>query len=99
LFCDTSPLTTALYSQLLFGRVSRELEVLAESRYALTVYCAPDFPFVQDGTRVGPEFQAEQDVRTRQELKRRGIPFLQVHGPVSERVVAVLDALDLRCGR
>jgi len=57
------------------------------------VYCAPDFPFVQDGTRSGVEFQAQQDRLTRAELERRGIAYLTARGPVKERVRQVLAAL------
>jgi HTH-type transcriptional regulator, transcriptional repressor of NAD biosynthesis genes len=93
LFCDTSPLTTALYSQILFGEVPAELERLAAREYHLTVYCAPDFPLVQDGTRRGVELQSQQDRLTRAELERRGIAYLTARGPVEERTRQVLAAL------
>jgi HTH-type transcriptional repressor of NAD biosynthesis genes len=93
LFCDTSPLTTLQYSRSMFGRVDPELEDLARREYALTVYCAPDFDFVQDGTRQGPAFRAEQDERIKAELLRRGIDQLEVSGPVEHRVRTVLAAL------
>lgn len=93
LVCDTSPLTTAVYSQLLFGRVAPELTQWAERQYALTVYCTADFEFVQDGTRAGVEFQREQDAFTRNELRRRSIDVLEVGGSVAQRVAQVLAAL------
>ena len=60
LFCDTSPLTTLFYSRDLFGQAEPALEALARRPYALTLLCAPDFPFVQDGTRREPEFRNRQ---------------------------------------
>jgi HTH-type transcriptional regulator, transcriptional repressor of NAD biosynthesis genes len=96
LFCDTSPLTTLQYSRLMFGRTDPELERLARRDYALTVYCAPDFAFVQDGTRRGAAFRAEQHELTKGELVRRGIDYIEVSGPVEYRVQTVLAALSER---
>lgn len=93
LVCDTSPLTTLAYSQLLFGRVAPELAQWAKRQYDLIVYCAADFEFVQDGTRVGPGFQREQDAFTRDELRRRGIDVLEVRGSIVQRLTQVLAVL------
>ncbi|HKS16157.1 MAG TPA: AAA family ATPase, partial [Planctomycetota bacterium] len=60
LFCDSSPLTTLFYSRHLFGRATRDLERLAERPYDVTILCAPDFPFVQDGTRQPEAFRTHQ---------------------------------------
>jgi HTH-type transcriptional regulator, transcriptional repressor of NAD biosynthesis genes len=96
LVCDTSPLTTVLYSQLLFGRVAADLEELAARQYELTVYCEPDFGFVQDGTRAGEDFQRRQDALGRAELQRRNIDVLVVRGSVEQRITQVLEALQAR---
>ncbi len=94
LFCDTSPLTTLFFSRLLFGRAAPGLERLAERRYDLTVLCAPDFAFVQDGIRHGGSFRHEQHDWYLRELEARGIPFLLVTGPLDERAARVRAALD-----
>lgn len=60
LICDTSPLTTTFYSQELFGKVEDELTRLAARRYDLILLCAPDFAFVQDGTRQDHAFRFRQ---------------------------------------
>jgi NadR type nicotinamide-nucleotide adenylyltransferase len=86
LFCDTSPLTTLFYSHHLFGRAEPELEALADRPYALHVLCAPDIPFEQDGTRQDEAFRARQHAWYRTELTRRGLPWLEVGGPVAARV-------------
>ncbi len=92
-FCDTSPLTTLFYSLRLFGRASPALERLAERGYDLTVLCAPDFGFVQDGTRQGGAFRDLQHEWYLRELAARGTPFLLVTGPLQERAARVLAAL------
>ncbi len=89
LICDTSPLTTLFYSRELFGRADPELEQLACRPYRAVVLCAPDFPFVQDGTRQDAAFRERQHRWYLQELERRGLPFRVVEGPLEARVQAV----------
>jgi HTH-type transcriptional repressor of NAD biosynthesis genes len=86
IFCDTSPLTTLFYSVELFGRADPELERLAEQPYDLYVLCAPDFPFVQDGTRRDEDFRQRQHEWYVQELTRRGLYFVVAEGPIEARV-------------
>ncbi len=89
LFCDTSPLTTLFYSRDLFGAADEELERLAGRSYCATILCAPDFPFVQDGTRRDAAFRQRQHEWYGQELTRRRVPFLLVEGSVETRVSRV----------
>jgi HTH-type transcriptional regulator, transcriptional repressor of NAD biosynthesis genes len=93
LFCDTSPLTTLFYSGHLFGRVEPELERLANRCYDLVVLCAPDFSFVQDGTRQPESFRARQHVWYMEQLEARGIPFVLAEGSVIQRVELVRNTL------
>jgi HTH-type transcriptional regulator, transcriptional repressor of NAD biosynthesis genes len=93
LICDTSPLTTLYYSRFLFGRADPRLGAHAERRYERTVLCAPDFPFVQDGTRQDESFRLRQDAWYREELARRGVPFLEVSGPHERRIADVVRSL------
>jgi nicotinamide riboside kinase len=95
LFCDTSPLTTLFYCLDQFGKASPELERLADREYSLTVLCAPDFDFVQDGTRREPEFRMKQDEWYVRELQRRCVPYIEVQGSVEARIERV--ATELRC--
>jgi NadR type nicotinamide-nucleotide adenylyltransferase len=96
LFCDTSPLTTLFYCLDQFGRADPQLEALAERRYAVTLLCAPDFTFVQDGTRREPEFRMRQHAWYERELQRRSIPYFEIRGDVPARVRQVRDVLDRR---
>jgi len=93
LLCDTSPLTTLFFSRHLFGRATPELERLAERPYDVTVLCAPDFGFVQDGIRHGGSFRDEQHEWYRRELEARGVPYLLVTGGMQERIAAVRAVL------
>ncbi|QYG08451.1 AAA family ATPase [Janthinobacterium sp. PAMC25594] len=96
LFCDTSPLTTYFYCVEMFGRAEQELARLAEHRYELVLLCAPDFPFIQDGTRRDGDFRARQHAWYRDELARRGIAYVDVSGTVADRVGQVAQWLARR---
>ena len=68
-------------------------EVVAGHGYDLVVLCAPDFPFIQDGTRRDDGFRARQHAWYQAELARRGIAFVNVSGTVADRVGQVAQAL------
>ena len=92
-FSDTTPLTTLFYSWHLFGRAEAELESLAMRRYDHVVLCAPDFPFVQDGTRGDAALREEQHECYLRELRRREIEHLLVTGSIEERMARVTEHL------
>lgn len=96
LFCDTSPLTTLFYCLDQFGKAPPELERLAERHYSMTVLCAPDFDFVQDGTRREPEFRLKQHEWYVRELQRRGVSYIEVRGSVAARIEQVTAELRRR---
>jgi NadR type nicotinamide-nucleotide adenylyltransferase len=88
LFCDTTPLMTALYSRVYWGRVDTQLERLASRHdYALTLVTAPDTPWVADGL-----MRESEEVRQRVfamlvgELDARGIRFVLVEGDLPHRL-------------
>ncbi len=93
LVCDTSPLTTLFYSYHLFGLADSRLEALAGRTYDVNVLCAPDFPFIQDGTRQNEAFRQMQFDWYQAELSRRAIPFLVVSGSVAQRIKHILACL------
>ena len=96
LVCDTSPLTTVFYSQEMFGRVEDALLRLADRAYDLTLLCAPDFTFVQDGTRRDHEFRMRQHQWYVDALESKGIDYRLLQGPLAQRIadaVALLDRL------
>ena len=96
--CDTTPLTTKLYSQAMFGHVAAELETLAQRSYDLTLLCVPDVPFVQDGTRrdaVLRQWQHDWYVR---ELEARRIEYRLLQGGWEERLATAIDCISIAGG-
>lgn len=93
LLCDTSPLTTLLYCRDLFGRAEPELEALASRPYDHVFLCAPDFPFVQDGTRRDDDFRCRQHAWYVRELTARALPFTVLYGSLDERTRTVTQSL------
>lgn len=93
LFCDTSPRTTAFYSDALFGRVDPRLAALCAREYAHTVLCARDIPFEQDGTRQDEAFATRQQSHYEAALAAAGVRPIRVFGDVAARVAQVREQL------
>lgn len=91
LFCDTTPLMTALYSRWYWGRIDAQLAQL-ESRhdYAFTLVAAPDSPWVADGLQRESE-QVRQTIHQHvlARLDERQIPYLLMAGSLPERLLQV----------
>jgi HTH-type transcriptional repressor of NAD biosynthesis genes len=92
-FCDTSPLTTLFYSLDMFGRAEPELLLAAQRRYSLIVLCAPDFPFIQDGTRRDEAFRQHQTDWYESQLVARGVSYVTAYGSLAERCHFVRELL------
>jgi nicotinamide riboside kinase len=92
---DTTPLMTAIYSQLLFDDGSLLDSALeAQRRFALTLLTALDLPWVADGLqRDGAHVQAPVNAALRQALIRSGQPWSVVSGHGQDRVEAALTAV------
>ncbi|MBA5604583.1 ATP-binding protein [Duganella sp. FT3S] len=94
LFCDTTPLMTAVYSRHYFGGIDAQLAQLVEQhRYHRTLVMAPDIPWVADGLHRECEQVSRivQDLLL-EELARRAIPYTMVQGGLEQRLAQV-DAL------
>ena len=96
LFCDTTPLMTALYSRFYFGAVDAQLAALADSEpYDYTLVTAPDSPWVADGLQRESEAVRQRIHRLLlDELAARAIPFLLVTGALARRLAQVDAWLD-----
>jgi NadR type nicotinamide-nucleotide adenylyltransferase len=94
LICDTTALTTAFYSEHLFGECDPQLRLLAAREYSHTILCATDIPFVQDGTRQGASFRDVQDQWFRAQLAQRGVAFFTAFGSKDERVSQAIEHLE-----
>lgn len=91
LVCDTGALVTSFYSGDLFGAIDPALAQLADQPYAATFLCAPDFPFVQDGTRRGDSFRQRQHQWYLEQLNRRGIEYTLLSGDLEARLLLALE--------
>lgn len=88
LFCDTSPLMTALYSRVYWGRVDAHLaELEARHHYTWTFVTAPDSPWEPDGLQRESEEVRQMVHRMLVEtLDARGIPYVLLGGDLPARV-------------
>jgi NadR type nicotinamide-nucleotide adenylyltransferase len=95
LFCDTTPLMTAVYSRIYWGRVPPELLALeAAHDYALTVVAAPDLPWVPDGLqRESAAVRMRVHAQLLAVLEGRGIAYAMVAGELGQRIEKVEELL------
>jgi NadR type nicotinamide-nucleotide adenylyltransferase len=95
LFCDTTPLMTAIYSRVYWNRVDEQLARLAASHdYALTLVAAPDNPWVPDGLmRDSDEVRQLEHRMVVETLIERRIPFVLVGGSLPQRLRQVVELL------
>jgi NadR type nicotinamide-nucleotide adenylyltransferase len=95
LFCDTTPLMTAVYSRIYWGRVPPDLLTLeAAHDYAYTLVAGLDLPWVPDGLqRESEEVRAQVHACLLEVLRERGIPFTLLEGDLPQRMRQVESAL------
>ena len=93
---DTTPLMTAIYSDLLFDDSSLyDFALQHQRRYDLTLLTALDLPWVADGLqRDGPHVRPEVDRLVRQALDRAGIHYHVVHGQGQQRLARALTIVE-----
>ncbi len=95
LICDTDPVLTALWSQMLLGRRDPALDGFADHAdlYLLTDI---DMPWVDDGTRYFSDTMRRKKFfdLCRAELERRQLPYVLVSGSPPQRLQAGLAAID-----
>ncbi|MBY0241821.1 MAG: ATP-binding protein [Burkholderiaceae bacterium] len=94
LFCDTTPLMTAVYSRHYFGGIDDELEQLVRRcRYDITLVCASDIPWEPDGMRETLDQCGVIAGLLFEELERRNIPYTLVAGDAAQRLLKAEQAL------
>ncbi|MFG6456038.1 AAA family ATPase [Roseateles sp. BYS96W] len=94
-FCDTTPLITALCSEHYFSDDSLTAGAVAfQRRCQLTLLCAPDLPWQADGIlRDGPAVRERFDARLRDAMTRHALPWTDIAGSDDERLSGALRAL------
>ncbi len=92
---DTTPLMTAVYSDLLFGdRALYPFALEHQRSYRHTLLMGLDLPWVADGLqRDGPQVRGPVDDRVRAALSGAGLAFHVVHGAGPGRLQQALAAL------
>ena len=97
--CDPAALMTAIYSMAYFNdRSLLEPATLHAKTYGTLIWCGTDIPWEPDGDqRDGPEYRAQVDDLigevVRETLEPAGIVVHRIDGPVSDRLLAVLQLL------
>ena len=88
-FCDTTPLMTAVYSRWYWGRVDAQLAELERRHdYAFTLVTALDTPWEADGLqRDSEEVRQKIHEQVMKTLEQRAIPYLLVSGSLQQRVL------------
>jgi len=92
---DTTPLMTAVYSDLLFqDRSLYPFALQHQRRYAATLLAGLDLPWVADGLqRDGPHVREPVDARVRAALQGAGLPFQVIYGQGEQRLRQALLAI------
>ena len=96
LIADTSPLMTAIYSDVLFQDPSLYPFALSHQRiYQHTLVAGLDLPWQADGIqRDGPAMREQIDARLREVLQREGLAFSMVYGQGLQRLAGALAVLE-----
>ncbi|WP_254567995.1 AAA family ATPase [Oscillatoria sp. HE19RPO] len=92
--CDTDPLATCIWHRRYLGSDCEKLQQIAASRnYDLYLLTAPDFGFVQDGTRESESLRMSMHIRFLEELERQGKSYILVEGSHEGRMVQATEAI------
>ncbi|MFL6052921.1 MAG: AAA family ATPase [Actinoallomurus sp.] len=96
LICDTDAFATSLWHERYLGVLSADAERLhARARHDLWILTdTAGVPFEQDGWRDGESIRERMSDRFREELDRRGLPYVLVTGTHEDRLATAVTAID-----
>ena len=96
IFCDTTPLLTAIYSAHYFGDTSLlDAAHVVQQRYALNLVLRPDMSWVPDGwQRDGVQARTAVDAQVLHLMQTRRYPHIQVSGVGLQRLQAAILAVE-----
>lgn len=91
LFCDTTPLLTSIYSEIIFGTADATVKKIAQDHsYDLTLFTQIDFPWKSDGImRDSPLAQAKVHYRIQAKLDSLKLPYEIISGDQYQRLKLV----------
>ena len=96
LFCDTDPLVTKIWAEVVFGQCPEWIEQqFLEHRYSLYLLCYPDLEWQPDPLRENPHNREELFVLYEQELKKHDLPYAVVKGKGDQRLKNAVNFVDL----
>lgn len=100
LLCDTTPLMTAVCSDVILGDTTLYQWALEQHQaFELTLLTGMDLPWVADGIqRDGPEMRSRVDQRLREVLIQNRISFSMVYGCGPDRAQQARIAILSACG-
>ncbi|MEW6209619.1 MAG: ATP-binding protein [Acidobacteriota bacterium] len=87
LFCDTDPMTTAVWCERYFDKCDERILRLADERkYDLYFLCDIDFEWIDDGTRDSGHLREWFHRRFLEEIERRHLRCVLLSGSIEERM-------------
>lgn len=97
-FCDTDLTVIKVWSAFRFGKIDPFiLEQLSQPRYALTLLCHPDIPWVFDPLRENPDNRHVLLSLFQQTLQSWNVPYVEIRGiDFSDRLNQAANAIDTR---
>jgi HTH-type transcriptional repressor of NAD biosynthesis genes len=94
LICDTDPLLTTIWSEVLFGSCHPTVENLAQRPYDLTLLLDVDLPWVPDPVRYRPDDRHDFLRRCEHALDRHRRHYVRISGTGTQRLRAACSAID-----
>ena len=99
LVCDTDAMATVIWQERYMGRSTAPVRAAAEAQVMpyVRILTGDEIPFVDDGQRDGAHIRHDMQARFRQALagpEGRSVPWIEVHGSVTDRLLAVSKFLD-----
>lgn len=95
LICDTDPLLTTIWSEVLFGHCHPWVQQVAENRhYDLYLLMDVDVPWVQDGQRYLPHTRRDFYARCQECLAKHNRPYVIIKGSYQQRFTLACGAID-----
>jgi len=95
LFCDTEPLVTKIWSEVVFNKCNPWIENEINSNpYDLYLLCYPDIDWEPDILRENPDNRMELFELYVKELEAHGLPYVVIRGQGKERLKHALKFIN-----